>query len=233
MASKAIEAAKYRLALAEKWAASASQMLDSANSQVKSAESQVTSSQQEAKEARKHLKSMENKWQVIDVDLNSDSEGDSARGNSKVCQKRVENKKKSGCSNASRLQMQIFVSGEGRTVTLVVKPSDTIGNVKIMIQDKKGIPHAYQRLRYAAKYDLEDGRILSDYNVGFTFADALFLHRLNQLLSDTQSNSHFFISDSKRVDYLSKLQAMASTLIWIEKEPTLFLLHQADATTSR
>ena len=180
MASEAIEAAKYRLALAEKWAASASYMLESANSP-----------QQEAKEARKHLKSMENKWQVIDVDLNSDSEGDSARGNSKVCQKRVENKKKSGCSNASRLQMQIFVSGEGRTVTLVVKPSDTIGNVKIMIQDKKGIPHAYQRLRYAAKYDLEDGRILPDYNVGFTFADALFLHRLNQLLSDTQSNSHF------------------------------------------
>mmetsp|Transcript_33272 Transcript_33272/g.59928 ORF Transcript_33272/g.59928 Transcript_33272/m.59928 type:complete len:180 (-) Transcript_33272:139-678(-) len=165
MASEAIEAAKYRLALAEKWAASASHMLESANSQVKSAESHVASSQQEAKEARKHLKSMENKWQVIDVDSNSDSEGGSARGNSGVCQNRAENKESSGCSNASRPQMQIFVSGEGRTVTLDVKPSYTIGYVKIMIQDKKGTLPEYQCLCNAGKYDLEDGRTLSEYNI--------------------------------------------------------------------
>ena len=60
--------------------------------------------------------------------------------------------------------MQIFVETlTGKTITLEVQPSDTIENIKAMLQDEADIPPDRQGLSFCKP--LENDRTVFDYNI--------------------------------------------------------------------
>lgn len=72
-------------------------------------------------------------------------------------------------SISSSFAYQIFLkmagTGPGHNLTLEVNASDTIDNVKWKIVEKEGWKYDEIRLFYGSKA-LEDGRTLSEYNIG-------------------------------------------------------------------
>jgi ubiquitin len=61
--------------------------------------------------------------------------------------------------------MQIFVKTlSGTHITLEVEPTDRIEDVKAKVQDKEGVPAAWQHLIFAGKV-LENGNTLQDYSI--------------------------------------------------------------------
>jgi hypothetical protein len=62
--------------------------------------------------------------------------------------------------------MEIYIElHSGERFSLFVEFSDTIENLKVKIQDRKGFTPDRERLIYEKK-QLEDGRTLSDYQIG-------------------------------------------------------------------
>jgi hypothetical protein len=62
-------------------------------------------------------------------------------------------------------EIQIFVKNlNGKTMTVMVSPADTVESLQDKIQEKTGIPPAEQRLLFGGK-QLSPERILADYNI--------------------------------------------------------------------
>ena len=65
----------------------------------------------------------------------------------------------------ARARILIYVKTPGgKTITLTVRASDTIGAIKAKIEDGEGTLPDDQRLSFAGK-ELEDGRTVSDYGM--------------------------------------------------------------------
>ena len=93
--------------------------------------------------------------------------------------------------------MQVFVKTEtGKTITLEVKASDTIEEVKYKIQDKEFIPADHRKLIYAGKY-LEDTCTLSHYDIQKEYT--LHLVLVGKLSSELQSYIHMQKSIKERM----------------------------------
>ncbi|KAG1834918.1 ubiquitin-related domain-containing protein [Suillus subalutaceus] len=62
-------------------------------------------------------------------------------------------------------EVQIFVKNlNGKTMTLMISPTDTVENLMKKVQERTNIPPSEQRILFGGK-QLEPSRILADYNI--------------------------------------------------------------------
>lgn len=111
--------------------------------------------------------------------------------------------------------MQIFVKTHlGKTITLDVEASDTIGDVKSKVQDKEGIPPECQILAFNTRTLDREGRTLSDHGISKestlhlrlcqpTTSDILQRYLPPELRSDKQAVLTAVAKDGRVLEYLN------------------------------